>query len=108
MTATLEIGLVVNPLAGLGGSLGLKGSDGEVMRERLAGLTAEQRHRALDRVERALKPLAQAGTRRKKALVIISDGNATSSSTPVAELTQTIRQSEVLSLARGVTSYPKW
>lgn len=62
MTATLEIGLVVNPLAGLGGSLGLKGSDGEVMRERLAGLTAEQRHRALDRVERALKPLAQAGT----------------------------------------------
>ncbi len=53
---------MVNPLAGLGGSLGLKGSDGEVMRERLAGLTAEQRHRALDRVERALQPLAQAGT----------------------------------------------
>jgi VWFA-related protein len=47
-------------------------------------------------------PLAQAGTRRKKALVIISDGNDTSSSTRVAELTQTIRQSEVLVYAIGI------
>jgi len=62
MTATLHIGLVVNPLAGLGGSLGLKGSDGQILRDRLASLSAEQRHRALDRVGRALGPLAQAGT----------------------------------------------
>ncbi len=61
MGATLHIGLVVNPLAGLGGSLGLKGSDGEVMRDRLQSLSAEQRHRALDRVERALLPLREAG-----------------------------------------------
>lgn len=61
MGAVLHIGLVVNPLAGLGGSLGLKGSDGEVLRERLPGLTPEQRHRALDRVERALLPLQAAG-----------------------------------------------
>ncbi|MDH4039537.1 MAG: ATP-NAD kinase family protein [Gammaproteobacteria bacterium] len=60
MSATLHIGLVVNPLAGLGGSLGLKGSDGQALRDRLAGLTAGQRHRALDRVERALRPLARA------------------------------------------------
>jgi Ca-activated chloride channel family protein len=41
-------------------------------------------------------PLAQRGTQRKKALVIISDGNDTSSSTSVPELTQLIRESEVL------------
>lgn len=57
----LHIGLVVNPLAGLGGSLALKGSDGEALRQRLAGLTPEQRHRAQDRVERALRPLKAAG-----------------------------------------------
>ena len=60
MSAVLHIGLVVNPLAGLGGSLGLKGSDGDVLRDRLPGLTPQQRHRALDRVERALKPLLAA------------------------------------------------
>lgn len=62
MSAVLHIGLVVNPLAGLGGSLGLKGSDGQVMRDRLDELTPEQRHRALDRVERALRPLAGVGS----------------------------------------------
>jgi Ca-activated chloride channel family protein len=41
-------------------------------------------------------PLAQRGTQRKKALVIISDGNDTSSSTSVPELTQLIRESEVM------------
>ena len=62
MTALLHLGLVVNPLAGLGGSLGLKGSDGQILRDRLPSLSTEQRHRALDRVLRALRPLAQAGT----------------------------------------------
>ncbi len=57
MTATLHIGLIVNPLAGLGGSLGLKGSDGDALRERLGELSAEQSHRARDRVLRALGPL---------------------------------------------------
>ncbi len=61
MSAVLHIGLVVNPLAGLGGSLGLKGSDGKALLDRLPGLTPEQRHRALDRVERALQPLVAAG-----------------------------------------------
>ena len=63
MTATLHIGLVVNPIAGLGGSLGLKGSDGQALRERFEALSTEQRHRSLDRVERALRPLVQAGDR---------------------------------------------
>lgn len=47
-------------------------------------------------------PLAQRGTQRKKALVIISDGNDTSSSTGVPELTQMIRESEVLVYAIGL------
>lgn len=47
-------------------------------------------------------PLAQRGTQRKKALVIISDGNDTSSSTRVPELTQMIRESEVLVYAIGL------
>ena len=61
MNATLHIGLVVNPLAGLGGSLGLKGSDGPLLRSRLGEFSAQQRHRARDRVERALRPLTEAG-----------------------------------------------
>lgn len=47
-------------------------------------------------------PLAQRGTQRKKALVIISDGNDTSSSIRVPELTQMIRESEVLVYAIGL------
>jgi Ca-activated chloride channel family protein len=47
-------------------------------------------------------PLAQAGTQRKKALVVISDGNDTSSRTRVAELQQMIRQTEVLVYAIGI------
>ena len=38
MSAILHIGLIVNPLAGLGGSLGLKGSDGAELWERFARL----------------------------------------------------------------------
>jgi Ca-activated chloride channel family protein len=47
-------------------------------------------------------PLAQSGSRRKKALVVISDGNDTSSRTPVGALQQAIRQSEVLVYAIGI------
>lgn len=47
-------------------------------------------------------PLAQAGRHRKKALVIISDGNDTNSRTNVSELKQMIRESEVLVYAIGI------
>jgi Ca-activated chloride channel homolog len=47
-------------------------------------------------------PLAQSGSRRKKALVVISDGNDTSSRTPVAAVQQLIRESEVLVYAIGI------
>lgn len=47
-------------------------------------------------------PLAMRGTQRKKALVIISDGNDTSSATRVPDLTRQIRESELLVYAIGI------
>jgi VWFA-related protein len=47
-------------------------------------------------------PLAQSGTRRKKALVILSDGNDTSSHVRLDDLHQLIRESEVLVYAIGI------
>lgn len=60
MNAILHIGLLVNPLAGLGGSLALKGSDGEQLRKIAATLQPSERRRATERVERALTPLLAA------------------------------------------------
>jgi len=54
-----------------------------------------------DAVAKAL-PLAVEGRHRKKALVIISDGNDTSSRTRVDALRQAIRESEVLVYAVGI------
>jgi len=65
-------------------------------------------------------PLAQSGHHRKKALVIISDGNDTGSQTTVHEVRQLILESEVLVYAVGIdgisdtrlssqrTSRPRW
>jgi len=47
-------------------------------------------------------PLAQSGRNRKKAVVLISDGNDTSSQSSLAELKQLIRESEVLVYAIGI------
>jgi predicted polyphosphate/ATP-dependent NAD kinase len=58
MRQLLHLGLLINPLAGLGGSLGLKGSDGPEMRERYITLDEEQRQRGEQRVIRALNILA--------------------------------------------------
>lgn len=54
MKRVLHIGLLINPLAGLGGSLALKGSDGASVEALAARLPREQRHRARGRVVRAL------------------------------------------------------
>jgi Ca-activated chloride channel family protein len=54
-----------------------------------------------DAVARAI-PLAQQGQNRKKALVVISDGNDTSSRTEIRDLREQIRQSEVLVYAVGI------
>jgi Ca-activated chloride channel homolog len=54
-----------------------------------------------DCVARAI-PLAQQGQNRKRALVVISDGNDTSSRTEIRDLKEQIRQSEVLVYAVGI------
>jgi VWFA-related protein len=54
-----------------------------------------------DAVAKAI-PLAQQGQNRKKALVIISDGNDTSSRADIRDVKEQIRQSEVLVYAVGI------
>lgn len=49
-------------------------------------------------------PLAQSGSQRKKAVVIISDGNDTSSRIDAASVQQLIRETEVLVYAIGIDS----
>jgi len=50
----------------------------------------------------AAVPLAQTGQFRKKALVVISDGNDTSSATGIRDVQQMIRESEALVYAIGI------
>ncbi len=47
-------------------------------------------------------PLAASGTRRKKAVVVISDGNDTNSEIRLSEVRQLIRESEVMVYAIGI------
>lgn len=47
-------------------------------------------------------PMAQAGQNRKKAVVIISDGNDTSSRVGVSDVRQVVRETEVLVYAVGI------
>jgi Ca-activated chloride channel homolog len=47
-------------------------------------------------------PMAQTGENRKKAVVLISDGNDTDSSSSLSELKQLIRETEVLVYAIGI------
>ena len=54
-----------------------------------------------DAIEQAV-PLTDSGTHRKKALVVISDGNDTSSRTSIGELRQLIHQREVIVYAIGI------
>jgi Ca-activated chloride channel family protein len=50
----------------------------------------------------AAVPLGESGTRRKKALVVISDGNDQDSSTDIQQVQQQIRESELLVYAIGI------
>src|SRR5688500_3612431 len=56
-----------------------------------------------DAVSEAI-PLAQAGKHRKKALLVISDGNDTSSHTAIMALKEQIRETEILIYAIGIDS----
>jgi predicted polyphosphate/ATP-dependent NAD kinase len=50
-----RLGVLVNPYAGIGGSVGLKGSDGDAIRDKALAMGAELR--AIDRMRRALSKL---------------------------------------------------
>ncbi len=75
--------------------------DRRALSRMLSGLRASGGTAVYDTVAEAL-PLAQAGTRRKKALVVISDGNDTSSRTKLDAVQQAIRESEVLVYAIAI------
>jgi len=55
--AKFRLGLIVNPLAGIGGAVGLKGSDGEDIVKQALALGAKPR--APERVRQSLKPLTE-------------------------------------------------
>jgi len=74
-------------------------------RQRLARALDQLRPRGgtalYDTVAEAI-PLAQSGEHRKKALVVISDGNDTASSSRPDELKQLVRETEVIVYAVGI------
>jgi Ca-activated chloride channel family protein len=76
-------------------------SDRQLLSRVLDRVTANGGTAMYDAVAEAV-PLAQEGQFRKKALVVISDGNDTGSQTSIRELKQQIRESEVLVYAIGI------
>ena len=76
-------------------------TDRQLMTRALGRLTANGGTAMYDAVAEAI-PLAQKGQNRKKSLLVISDGNDTSSRTSIVPLKQIIRESEVLVYAIGI------
>jgi Ca-activated chloride channel family protein len=76
-------------------------SDRQLLSRALGRITVHGGTAMYDAVTEAI-PLAQRGVNRKKALLVISDGNDTSSRTGVREVKQMIRESEVLVYAIGI------
>jgi len=76
-------------------------SDHSRIEQALDRLTPNGGTAMYDAVSEAI-PLAQKGRNRKKAIVIISDGNDTSSRLDIRDLKQQIRESEVLVYAVGI------
>jgi Ca-activated chloride channel homolog len=76
-------------------------SDRQLLSRALERVTPNGGTAMYDAVAEAV-PLAQEGQYRKKALVVISDGNDTSSRTSIRELKQQIRESEALVYAVGI------
>ena len=78
-------------------------TDRQLISQALARVNAIGGTALYDAVAEAL-PTAEEGRNRKKALLVISDGNDTNSSIGVSALRQRIRESEVLVYALGVDS----
>ena len=75
--------------------------DRRTLMRRLGSVTPTGGTALYDAVAEAI-PLAASGTRRKKALVVISDGNDTNSEIQLSEVRQLIRESEVMVYAIGI------
>ena len=76
-------------------------SDRQLLSRALGRITVHGGTAMYDAVTEAI-PLAQRGVNRKKALLVISDGNDTSSRTSIRDVKQMIRESEVLVYAIGI------
>jgi len=76
-------------------------ADRELLKRALGRISPRGATTLYDTVAQAV-PLAETGRHRKKALVIISDGNDTSSHTTVPDLKQMIRETDVLVYAVGI------
>src|ERR1051325_2367413 len=76
-------------------------SDRELIARALNRISPNGGTAMYDTVAEAI-PLAQRGENRKKALLVISDGNDTTSRTDLRDLKQQIRDSEVLVYAIGI------
>jgi len=76
-------------------------TDRELLSRHLGRIVPNGGTAMYDTVAEAI-PLAQKGKHRKRALVIISDGNDTSSRTYISDLKHQIRESEVLVYAVGI------
>ena len=81
-------------------------TDRQLISQALSRVNAVGGTALYDAVNAAL-PTAEEGRNRKKALLVISDGNDTNSSIGVSALRQRIRESEVLVYALGVDSTSK-
>lgn len=78
-------------------------TDRRELREALETVQAEGRTALYDTVDEALT-LMESGRYRKKVLLVVSDGNDTSSFAPLASLRTRIRESEALLYAIGIDS----
>lgn len=78
-------------------------TDRRLISRELATLRARGGTAMYDAVAEAI-PLAQSGKHRKKALVVISDGNDLNSQTPIQALQAQIRETEILIYAIGIDS----
>jgi VWFA-related protein len=76
-------------------------TDREILGRALDRLTPSGGTAMYDAVAEAL-PLAEQGQFRKKAIVVISDGNDTASQIPIRDLKQQIRESDALVYAVGI------
>ena len=76
-------------------------TDRQLLSRALGRITPNGGTAMYDAVSEAI-PLAQSGQHRKKALLVISDGNDTTSGTDIRALKQQIRESEVLVYAIGI------